>query len=158
MATVTAEYTVTPAPYPARTRTASATLHAIATTVTSVDFADKILITITQNGRLAHWLHVPLDIAATDAPMTPLGHLDRDDQDANSDLLPLHQLTATTVLGGTMADLDVLGQTLATQIASAVKTRNERETRTVVVGLGLDKSMAARARFTELIGLVLEVV
>lgn len=56
MATVTTAYTVTPAPFPTRTRMASATLHGIDTTVTSVDFADKILVTITQNGRLAHWV------------------------------------------------------------------------------------------------------
>lgn len=103
-------------------------------------------------------LHVPLDITATDAPLMSLAHLDRDEQDPNCDLLPMHHLTATTILGGTMADLDVLGQTLATQMASAIKTRNERETRTVVVGLGLDKSMTGREQFTELIGLVLEVV
>lgn len=158
MATVTTAYTVTPAPFPTRTRMASATLHGIDTTVTSVDFADKILVTITQNGRLAHWLHVPLDISATDVPLTPFAHLDREDQDPNFDLLPMHHLTATTILGGTMVDLAVLGQMLATQIASAVKTRNERETRTVVVGLGLDKKMAETEQFTELIKLVLEVV
>lgn len=54
----TAEYTVTKAPYPARTKTASAVIHAIDTCVTSVDFADKILVTITQHGRLAHWVGI----------------------------------------------------------------------------------------------------
>lgn len=101
---------------------------------------------------------MPLDISATDVPLTPFAHLDREDQDPNFDLLPMHHLTATTILGGTMVDLAVLGQMLATQIASAVKTRNERETRTVVVGLGLDKKMAETEQFTELIKLVLEVV
>ncbi|KAF2855012.1 hypothetical protein T440DRAFT_464324 [Plenodomus tracheiphilus IPT5] len=151
-------YTVTPAPYPARTKTASAAIQGIETTVTSVDFADKIVITVTQQGRLAHWVHVPLDISATDAPMTSNAYLERDDQDPSSELLPMHHLTATTILGGTVADLDILGQTLATQIASAVKLRNERETRMVVVGMGLDKSMTGRDKFTELIGLVLDVV
>ncbi|KAH9867595.1 hypothetical protein IAQ61_008189 [Plenodomus lingam] len=151
-------YTVTPAAYPARTKTASATIQGMETTVTSVDFVDKILITVTQNGRLAHWVHVPLDISATDAPMTSNAYVDDEDQGPNSDLLPMHHLTATTILGGTMADLDVLGQTLATQIASAVKTRNERETRMVVLGMGLDKSMTGRDNFAELIGLILEVV
>jgi proteasome assembly chaperone 3 len=85
-------------------------------------------------------------------------YLDRDDEDPTSDLLPMHHLTATTVLGGTIPELEVLGQTLATQIASAIKTQNERETRMVVLGMGLDKSMSERAKFSELVGLVLEVL
>jgi proteasome assembly chaperone 3 len=70
----------------------------------------------------------------------------------------MHHLTATTILGGTVPELDVLGQTLATQIASAIKTRNERETRMVVVGSGLGKGMVGRDEFAELIGLVLGII
>jgi proteasome assembly chaperone 3 len=70
----------------------------------------------------------------------------------------LHHLTGTTILGGTIPELEILGQTLATQIASAIKTRDERETRMVVLGMGLDKTMAQRDGFSELIGLVLEVI
>lgn len=103
-------------------------------------------------------VHVPLDIAATDASAISSSFLDRDEQDANSDLLPMHHLTATTVLGGTVAPLDTLGQTLATQVASAIKQRNERESRMVVFGMGLDKSMMEREAFSELVGLVLGVV
>jgi proteasome assembly chaperone 3 len=80
--------------------------------------------------------------------MSSTPYLDRDEDDPPSDLLPNHQLTATTILG----------QTLATQIASAIKTRDSRETRTVVVGTGLDKSMSGREEFSELVGLVLEVL
>lgn len=83
---------------------------------------------------------------------------DREDDDPVSDLLPLHHLTGTTILGGTIPELEILGQTLATQIASAIKTRDERETRMVVLGMGLDKTMAQRDEFSELIGLVLEVI
>jgi proteasome assembly chaperone 3 len=101
---------------------------------------------------------VPLDIAATDASMASNPYLDRDDDDPASDLLPMHQLTATTILGGTIPELEILGQTLATQIASSIKTRDEREARMVVLGMGLDKSMIAREQFSELIGLVLEVI
>jgi proteasome assembly chaperone 3 len=90
--------------------------------------------------------------------MTANAYLDRDEEDPNSDLLPMHHLTATTILGGTMPELDVLGQTLATQVASAIKTRDDRETRTVVLGMGLDKSMAGREGFSELVGLVLGVI
>lgn len=101
---------------------------------------------------------MPLDISATDASLTSQAFLDRDTEDPASDLLPMHHLTATTILGGTIPELEVLGQTLATQVASAIKTQNDRETRTVVLGMGLDKSMNGGAEFSELIGLILEVL
>ena len=43
-------------PFPARTKTAAAEVNGIHTEVMSVSFADKILITITQGGRLAQWV------------------------------------------------------------------------------------------------------
>lgn len=101
---------------------------------------------------------MPLDIAATDASMASNPYLEREDDDPNSDLLPMHHLTATNILGGTVPELDILGQTLATQVASAIKTRDDRETRTVVLGMGLDKSMIGREEFSTLVGLVLEVI
>jgi proteasome assembly chaperone 3 len=70
----------------------------------------------------------------------------------------MHQLTATTILGGTVPELDTLGQTLATQVASAIKQRDERESRMVVLGMGLDKSMVERGAFSELVGLVLGII
>ncbi|KAH8712202.1 hypothetical protein GQ44DRAFT_551006, partial [Phaeosphaeriaceae sp. PMI808] len=152
------DYTVTPALYPAPTKSASSLVKGLRTTATCVDFADKIMITVTQNGRLAHWVHVPLDIAATDTSMVSNPHLERDDSDPDSDLLPLHHLTATTILGGTVPELDILGQTLATQIASALKTRDERDARMLVLGMGLDKSMASREEFSEIVGLLLQVI
>jgi proteasome assembly chaperone 3 len=101
---------------------------------------------------------VPLDLAATDASLTSPTSFDREDDDPGSALLPMHHLTATTILGGTIPELEILGQTLATQIASAIKTQNDRETRMVVFGMGLDKNMSARAEFSELVGLVLEIL
>jgi proteasome assembly chaperone 3 len=101
---------------------------------------------------------VPLDVSATDAPMASNPYIDRDDDDPASDLLPMHHLTATTILGGTIPELEILGQTLATQIASAIKTRDDRETRMVVLGMGLGKSMAQREEFSNLVGLVLDVI
>ncbi|KAL1607234.1 hypothetical protein SLS59_002196 [Nothophoma quercina] len=156
MAAAAKDYVVTPAPFPARSKSASSSIKGLETVATSMLFADKILITVTQQGRLAHWVHVPLDVSATDASV--VYQADRDDEDPNSDLLPMHHLTATTILGGTIPELEVLGQTLATQTASAIKTQNDRETRTVVLGMGLDKSLSGRTEFSELVGLVLEVL
>lgn len=100
--------------------------------------------------------HVPLDISPTD----PLSSLPTNTttSDDSSSLLPNHHLTSTTILGGTNPDIDVLAQTLATTVASALKTRDERETRTVVLGTGLDKSAGGREAFAEVVGLVLDVL
>ncbi|KAL5117088.1 hypothetical protein ACEQ8H_005047 [Pleosporales sp. CAS-2024a] len=152
------DYRVTRAPYPAHTKTTASTIQGLTTVATTVYFADKIVITVTQDGRLAHWVHIPLDVAATDASMTSKAYLDGEDDDASSDLLPMHHLTATNILGGTMPELDILGQTLATQTASAIKTRDEGETRLVVLGMGLDMSMVSRQNFSDVIGLVLETI
>jgi proteasome assembly chaperone 3 len=70
----------------------------------------------------------------------------------------MHHLTATTILGGTTAEVNVLGQTLATQIGSAVLTRDASEKRMLVVGMGLDKGMSGREAFGEIVGLVLSVL
>jgi proteasome assembly chaperone 3 len=43
-------------PYPAQTRQAAAEISGIKTDVTFVSFSDKIMITITQDGRLAQWV------------------------------------------------------------------------------------------------------
>ena len=47
-------------PYPARTRQASGVVDGILTSVMSVSFSDKILVTITQEGRLAQWVSLCL--------------------------------------------------------------------------------------------------
>jgi proteasome assembly chaperone 3 len=70
----------------------------------------------------------------------------------------MHHLTATTILGGTIAEVNVLGQTLATQIGSAVLTRDASEKRMLVVGMGLDKGMSGREAFGEIVGLVLSIL
>ncbi|KAF1967394.1 hypothetical protein BU23DRAFT_542924 [Bimuria novae-zelandiae CBS 107.79] len=150
-------YKVDVTPFPAPSKSHSTSISGHPTTATTLYFADKILITVTQYGRLAHWVHVPLDVSATDSSLHHI-HSDLDSSAPASDLLPMHQLTATTILGGTVPELDVIAQTLATNVASAIKTRNERELRTVVLGTGLDRSMSGREEFSELVGLVLDVL
>lgn len=46
-------------PFPAATRQAEGMVGDILTTVMSVSFADKILVTISQKGRLAQWACYP---------------------------------------------------------------------------------------------------
>jgi proteasome assembly chaperone 3 len=55
----------------------------------------------------------------------------------------------------------MMGQLYASQIASAITTKNPEETRTLVLGLGLGKEAgveADRETFLKLIDLVLEII
>lgn len=51
-------------PYPAQTRQVAGEVNGVKTDITSISFSDKIMVTITQQGRLAQWvyllLHCPL--------------------------------------------------------------------------------------------------
>ncbi|KAF2432150.1 hypothetical protein EJ08DRAFT_136069 [Tothia fuscella] len=151
----------TPAPFPIRTKSTVVDINFVKTTITSHAFSDKILLTITQNGRLAHWIHVPLHNPLPEASsLDPSSH-DLDPDLPPSTLLPQSHFTATTILGGTNAALDTLGQTLATQLASAIAGRNPDEGRMLVLGLGLDKDVPDGMdgeEFGELVGACLDVL
>ena len=43
-------------PYPAKTKQAAGLVNGVLTDVMSMFFADKIMVTITQEGRLAQWV------------------------------------------------------------------------------------------------------
>jgi len=61
-------------------------------------------------------------------------------------------------LGGTKPEFEILGQTLATTIASAVLIRAPEEKRMLVLGVGLERADTGREGFEDLIGLCLEVL
>ncbi|KAK5137081.1 hypothetical protein LTR08_001090 [Meristemomyces frigidus] len=146
-------YVAQPAPFPAASKTSSGVANNTLTSVSTITFTDKLLVTVSQAGRLAHWIHVPLATASAD-PMNPGHYLPVDSENA---LLPRHDLTATTVLGGTKREDEVIGQTLATTIASAILMKRPSEERLLVVGLGLqDASTMGRSGFEEIVGLVLD--
>ena len=140
-------------PFPAAAKSASGVVGTRLTTVNSLSFTDKLLITISQAGRLAHWVHVPLATPSSD-PFNPSAFRPHDTENG---LLPMSHLTATTVLGGTKREDEVVGQTLATTIGSAILMKRSGEERMLVLGLGLEKaSEMGREQFEEVIGLVLE--
>ncbi|KAK6398945.1 hypothetical protein LTR65_000502 [Meristemomyces frigidus] len=148
-------YDVHPAPFPAASKSSSGVATNLVTTVSTVSFSDKLLITISQAGKLAHWVHVPLATASADL-MNP-GGMQYHSMDSENALLPRHDLTATTVLGGTKREDEIVGQTLATTLASAILMKRPREERLLVVGLGLqDASGMGRSGFEEIVGLVLD--
>ncbi|KAL2815955.1 hypothetical protein BJX63DRAFT_430549 [Aspergillus granulosus] len=140
-------------PFPASTKQASGEVKGIPTNVTSIKFSDKILITVSQKGRLGHWLHVPLE---NKNPGTEGLHTIPDAE--NDGLLPLSNLTATSVLGGRAPGHEVVGQLYARQIASALVTKNPHENRLLVVGLGLETVEADRDVFFAIVDLVLQCI
>ena len=107
---------------------------------------------------------MPLDNATADQSMIPLtssNYEDGEDEvedevDAESNLLPLSHLTASTILGGTLPGMNTIGQLCATQIASAVLARNPEERRLLVVGLGLQNVITDRSAFFDLVELVMK--
>jgi proteasome assembly chaperone 3 len=144
---------VRPVPFPASTKTSSGLVKDTPTTVTCTSFSDKILLTVSQAGKLAHWVHVPLATTSTD-PMNPgMFH----NHDTHNELLPMTHLTATTVLGGTRGNDEVVGQTLATTVGSALLMKRSQEERMLVLGLGInDMGEMGKSEFDAVVGLILE--
>lgn len=130
---------VNDAAFPAQSRTIDATIADLDTTITRVSFADKIIVTLSQDGRLNQWTHVPMaSTNPTSAFVQPIDYTALQDGELDTTLLPPSHLTATTLLGGTKPDLEILGQTLATNVAAAILSRNRDESRVLVLGIGLD--------------------
>ncbi|MCJ1249903.1 hypothetical protein MMC30_007129 [Trapelia coarctata] len=138
-----------PTDYPAHTKHVAGLVNGQLTDVMTLYFTDKIMVTITQGGRLAQWMQVPLGSATSG--MTD--HFLPPNQDENG-LLPMSHLTATTILGASTPERETIGQLYATQIASAIALKNPEESRSVLVGLGLEKVDISRARFFDLMELV----
>ncbi|TKA76381.1 hypothetical protein B0A55_05261 [Friedmanniomyces simplex] len=163
-ATSTPAYTVEPTPFPAPSKTTSGYANNTLTTINRISFTDRLLMTISQGDRsFSHWIHVPLAGASSSETVNPMGrntnysHSNLDEDDGDVDLLPRSDLTATTLLGGTKREDEIVGQTLATMIGSAVLMKRPSEERLLVLGLGLQGvGEMGRQGFEEVVGLVLD--
>ena len=162
-------------PYPAQTKQTVGEINGVVTDVMSISFSDKIMVTITQAGRLAQWvtnyislwycpkltrplqIHVPLSAENPTQADTPL-LLSSSTEDA---LLPSTRFTPRSLLGAGNPQREMMGQLYASQVASAITTKNAEESRTLVLGLGLGKEAgvdADRETFLKVVELVLEVI
>ncbi|KAE8450169.1 hypothetical protein EG329_006950 [Mollisiaceae sp. DMI_Dod_QoI] len=137
--------------FPASTKQAAGLVNGTQTEVSSIYFSDKILVTISQGGRLSQWVQVPLSSASPTSFDTALPA-------DNSDMLPLGHLTPKTLLGAGGEQRETIGHLYASQIASAISTRNPEDTRTVLVGLGLQKLDMEREAFFDLLELAQKVI
>ncbi|KUI52653.1 Proteasome assembly chaperone 3 [Cytospora mali] len=137
-------------PFPAPSKQASGTVNGIATEVCSTNFEDKIMLTISQDGRLSQWIQVPLS-----APSPAL--VDMAMPRAELSALPSLHLTPKTLLGGGGPERETLGQLYAAQIASHLALRNPEDRRTLVLGLGLRKFDAeSRDAFFDVLELIIK--
>ncbi|KAL9602826.1 MAG: hypothetical protein Q9219_001521 [cf. Caloplaca sp. 3 TL-2023] len=140
-----------PTAYPATTKQAAGYIDGVLTNITSTSFSDKILVTITQGGKLAQWIHVPLDVpnpTATDQYLPSAAT-------SEDSLLPMSHLNPHTLLGASNSERETVGQLYAAQIASIVSAKDPHEKRTVLVGLGLNKfETTSREIFYDMIDLV----
>ncbi|KAF6817328.1 hypothetical protein CSOJ01_02510 [Colletotrichum sojae] len=138
-------------PFPARSKQATGTINGVPTEVTFMVFSDKIMVTISQDGKLSQWIQVPLQ--ASSGGMVDLGL-----PSGSRGLLPSVHLTPKTLLGGGGDERETLGQLYAAQIASLVSTRDPEDRRTLVLGLGLVKVDTAREAFFDTVELVQQVL
>ncbi|KAJ5180232.1 hypothetical protein N7492_003442 [Penicillium capsulatum] len=140
-------------PFPAATKQVAGMVAGVKTDVLVLSFSDKIVVTISQEGRLAHWLHVSM---GSQNPGTDGLHTFSEDPEDS--LLPLSGLTATSILGGYAPGQDTVGQLLARQVATAIATKSPAEKRLLVVGLGLGNSGSDRDSFFAIVDLVLQCI
>jgi proteasome assembly chaperone 3 len=73
-------------------------------------------------------------------------------------MLPLGHLTPKTLLGAGSDQRETAGHLYASQIASAIVTRDPEETRTIVVGFGLQKIDLEREAFFDMMELIQKVI
>ncbi|KJZ70736.1 hypothetical protein HIM_09869 [Hirsutella minnesotensis 3608] len=137
--------------FPAPSRQASGLVNGVTTEVISLSFADKILITISQEGRLSQWIQVPLTGSSA-------GVVDMTLPSLSASLLPSTHLTPKTLLGGGGDDRETLGQLYAAQIASQISLRSPDDRRTLVLGLGLVKFDTEREAFFDMVELAQKVL
>ncbi|KAI0119331.1 hypothetical protein F4814DRAFT_447144 [Daldinia grandis] len=140
---------VVEAPFPAQSKAATGPVDGVATEASVLHFSDKILVTLSQEGRLSQWIQVPLSAPSPASIDMAL---------ANPSLLPLSHLTPKTLLGGGGEERESLAQLYAVQIASHIARRNSDENRTLVVGLGLKTLKPGREAFFDVLELIQKVL
>ncbi|KAF7550853.1 hypothetical protein G7Z17_g5437 [Cylindrodendrum hubeiense] len=137
--------------FPAPTREASGLVNGVATEVTSTSFSDKILVTISQEGRLSQWIQVPLTGSSGGMVEMALPSMSKG-------LLSSTHLTPKTLLGGGGDERETVGQLYASQLASHLSLRSSDDRRTLVLGLGLAKIDTEREAFFDLLELAQKVL
>ncbi|KAK3997580.1 hypothetical protein QBC44DRAFT_376595 [Cladorrhinum sp. PSN332] len=138
-------------PFPAPSKKIMGLVGGVPTEIESLSFSDTIMLIVSQGGRLAQWVQVPLSApssATVDMALPGTG----------LSALPSTHLTPTTLLGGGHEDRDTLGHLYAGQIASHLALRDPNDKRSLLLGLGLEKVEGGGEAFFDLLELVLQVL
>jgi proteasome assembly chaperone 3 len=163
-------------PFPAPTKQVAGEVNGVKTDVMHMSFADKIMITVTQNGRLSQWVctlsqrghpvylsclkltwekvTVPL-LSDNPTQSDPYFQTLRSEDDS---LLPSARFSPRILLGAGGSDREAMGQLYASQIANAIVTKSPEESRPLMLGLGLAKVDVDRDVFLQIIDLILSVL
>ncbi|KAK7206808.1 hypothetical protein BZA70DRAFT_115206 [Myxozyma melibiosi] len=159
---------VTPAPAsssstlsaPVKTRQSVRMISGVRVDVVVYSFADKIMVLVSQNGRLGKMYYVPLASSASLSAFAFGSGTNPGGEDEYS-LLPLTHLTPTPVLGSSADDVE--GRIYAVQVASLVSRQSPDERRTVIVGMAATKREATedlddahRSLFLDVLAMVAE--
>jgi proteasome assembly chaperone 3 len=166
--------------FPARRKAVTGPVSGTSTDITRVDFSDKILVTISQGGRLSHWVshliftrltHIrpticemfhsrgtllayhKVTIRQVQVPLesSSSGVVEMSlSTPAKQNLLPSTHLTPRTLLGGGGEQRDTLCQLYAAQIASRIALSAPDDRRTLVLGLGLELDRKATSVTSDL--------
>ncbi|OBT55474.1 hypothetical protein VE04_04776 [Pseudogymnoascus sp. 24MN13] len=138
-------------PFPTHSKTAAGLVGGTETDISSLAFSDKILITISQGGRLSQWVQVPLSTASPTTFDTALPA-------GGDDSLPAPHINPKILLGAGGEARETFGHLVASQIASLILKREPEEARTILVGVGLLKVDLDRSAWFDLIELLAKVV
>lgn len=152
--------------YPAPSKQTNGLIDGIDTEAMVMNFADKIMVTLSQEGRLSQWvysgslpsLRSQLNMRQIQIPLLAPSPAAAEMSLPNPSLLPLAHLTPRTLLGGGGEERESSGQLYAAQIASHIARKNPEEGRTLLVGLGLQKPTPNRESFFDLIELIQKVL
>ncbi|KAJ4302152.1 hypothetical protein N0V88_002288 [Collariella sp. IMI 366227] len=137
--------------FPVSSRKITGTINGASTEVESFSFSDKIMLTVSQGGRLAQWIQVPLS-----APSS--ASVDMALPGAGLSALPSTHLTPKTLVGAGSEERETLAHLYASQIASHLALRDPNEKRALLLGLGLEKVEGGGEAFYDLLELVLQVL
>ncbi|KAK4104853.1 hypothetical protein N658DRAFT_464788 [Parathielavia hyrcaniae] len=138
-------------PFPAPSKRTVGKLNGAHTEVEALGFSDKIMITVSQGGRLAQWIQVPLSAPSSASVEMAL-------PGAGLSALPSTHLTPKTLVGVGSEERETLGHLYASQIASHLALRDPGEKRTLLLALGLEKVEGGGEAFFDLLELVLQVL
>jgi proteasome assembly chaperone 3 len=159
--------------FPAKLSQATGAVNGVSTEVSRTDFSDKVLLTISQEGRLAQWVRLdpslsnhhkrkysPIYLRQVQVPLTAPSPATIDTvlPGSSSGSLPATHLTATTLLGGGNEARENIGRLYAAQIASLLNARDPEDRRILLVGLGLGSVDGGREAFFDVLELVQKVL